>query len=596
MEQLKLNMIPNGVNPVFHASQYDKGRQIRFVLDETLSSAEVTVSYRAKDGTEYGNVQMSVSGNTITDTIPEEVLTDYGIIEGEVNIDGIGSLNFFVEVEKDAYDGGVITTQTATGAIATFETNIETAFVSLKTDINPIQDLHGYSKPWSGGGGKNKLPLTVDGIKALNAGTWSGNSITLANVTFTILTDADGNVTGIKANGTSNVAMLFIIANFTLPSGSYMLNGNASGGSYDRQLQLVSGSTPIASDNGSGSSFTLSGDTSLTARIRIGNGQTLSNVEIKPMVRVSSASTNFEPYSNICPISGFSALNVTRTGVNLAKYWKNAYINANGTIITNNNNALCELGYLKSGVKIAFNHYQNTYGCGIAVYSDSSYTNKIDVNGNIQSNVSTLTLEHSGYYLFWFNVATNTASETFVNENSLGVYVGETVGTFEPYNGQTATVNFGQTVYGGKVDVTNGKVNKTHALTPLNNKSWVKSGNKFYTTGFDNAPDGALYTGDFACAIGTPVNKEWNALSVGECCLRSGLYSLNKWSFVYCSDAYATVEEFVSALNADCTITYPLATPTEITTTPENLTAISGENNVYGDTNGDTTVEYYIEV
>ena len=158
---------------------------------------------------------------------------------------------------------------------------------------------------------------------------------------------------------------------------------------------------------------------------------------------------------------------------------------------------------------------------------------------------------------------------------------------------ESKTVNFGQTVYGGVADVTNGKVNVTHALTPLNNKSWVKSGNKFYTAGFDNAPDGVLYTGDFACAIGTPVNKEWNALSVGECCLRSGLYSLNKWSFVYCTDAYSTVEEFVSALNADCTITYPLATPTEITTTPETVSSIAGDNNIFLDTGNLTEIAYF---
>lgn len=171
MEQLKLNMIPNGVNPVFHASQYDKGRQIRFVLDETLSSAEVTTSYRAKDGTEHENVQTSVSGNTITDTIPEEVLTDYGMIEGEVNIDGIGSLNFFVEVEKDAYDGGSIITQTASGAIATFNTNMVEPIKSLKSDINPVQSGTGTPSP------QNVRPIS--GFSALNVTLADGDMQTV---------------------------------------------------------------------------------------------------------------------------------------------------------------------------------------------------------------------------------------------------------------------------------------------------------------------------------------------------------------------------------------------------------------------------------
>ena len=572
MEQLKLNMIPNGVNPVFHASQYDKGRQIRFVLDETLSSAEVTVSYRAKDGTEYGNVQMSVSGNTITDTIPEEVLTDYGIIEGEVNIDGIGSLNFFVEAEKDAYDGGVITTQTATGAIATFETNIETAFVSLKTDINPYQDLHGYSKPWSGGGGKNKYNATINSLHT----SWDNGIYT---------------ITSLPSSGYS-----WRMDYVTLPAGNYILNGGVSV-NYRCFIQLGS---DYYTSTGNDAPFTLTEETEISV-IGVIMPQATIGQKMKPMIRLASVSdASFEPYSNICPISGFSALNVARTGKNLFR--KGTTNSSNGVTFTVNDDGSISLSGTATNTAffIAFADMElpngtytlsGGYSALIAIYirGSSSGANILGSTGSPNSGVI-----NTGVITGLIRIQSGTNTDGITLKPQLEV--GNQATTFEPYNGQTATVNFGQTVYGGVADITNGKVNKTHALTPLNNKSWVKSGNKFYTTGFDNAPDGALYTGDFACAIGTPVNKEWNALSVGECCLRSGLYSLNKWSFVYCTDAYSTVEEFVSALNADCTITYPLATPIEITTTPENLTAIVGQNNVYSDTNGDTEVEYYIEV
>ena len=157
----------------------------------------------------------------------------------------------------------------------------------------------------------------------------------------------------------------------------------------------------------------------------------------------------------------------------------------------------------------------------------------------------------------------------------------------------TATVNFGQTVYDGSLDVTRGKANETHALTPLNNKTWGKSGNKFYTKAFVDAPEGTAFTGNFMCAIGTPVNKDWNQLAVGECCLRNGLDVIGKWSFVYCTDEYSTIEEFVSALNADCTITYPLATPIEITTTPETVLSIAGDNNIFLDTGNLTEIAYF---
>lgn len=36
--------------------------------------------------------------------------------------------------------------------------------LSFKTNIVPVQDLHGYSNPWPGGGGVNKLPVTADNV------------------------------------------------------------------------------------------------------------------------------------------------------------------------------------------------------------------------------------------------------------------------------------------------------------------------------------------------------------------------------------------------------------------------------------------------
>ena len=52
----------------------------------------------------------------------------------------------------------------------------------------------------------------------------------------------------------------------------------------------------------------------------------------------------------------------------------------------------------------------------------------------------------------------------------------------------------------------------------------------------------------------------------------------------------------IKALMSGVMLCYELLTPTEITVTPENLTAISGMNNVFSDTNGDTEVKYYVEV
>ena len=48
--------------------------------------------------------------------------------------------------------------------------------------FEPKQDKHGYNSVWVCGAGKNKLPTTVAGIKAVNTdGTWNGNVYTINN-------------------------------------------------------------------------------------------------------------------------------------------------------------------------------------------------------------------------------------------------------------------------------------------------------------------------------------------------------------------------------------------------------------------------------
>lgn len=426
MEQLKLNMIPNGVNPVFHASQYDKGRQIRFVLDETLSSAEVTTSYRAKDGTEHGNVQTSVSGNTITDTIPEEVLTDYGIIEGEVNIDGIGSLNFFVEVEKDAYDGGVITTQTASGPIATFETNMVEPFKSLKSDINPVQSGTGTPSP-----------------------------------------------------------------------------------------------------------------------------------------------------NNPRPISGFNGATIVRCGANLVK-----------------KQALMQFCPMASGTKVYAQLFDTTAAFSLYIVKKgldptitANWTSFLSLSTTKFNNTLPFDISHIGI--------SNSAYSSLRTGNIM-VSLSD-ITEFIPYNGQTATVNFGQTVYGGVVDVTNGKLKITHKVLSVDNNSALYSlGNSAYL----NVTD-AKIVNEYASAISDKYEyNTWSGATNGDNNYFT-LYQYTTWSNARLAFNRngLSLEDFITSLtNNPIQVVYELATPIEITTTPENLTAISGENNVYSDTNGDTTVEYYIEV
>lgn len=181
------------------------------------------------------------------------------------------------------------------------------------------QDLHGYSKPWAGGAGKNKLGVLLSAIKSANtAGTWSDNVYTYNDVTVTIDTDDSGYMSGITLDGTSSARFDFIVMpNTSVNFEGYLFNGNTSGSDNTYRMYMWDATT-----NSQGCPNQNTGDVTVTAadgdtvRILLGISANISmnNVVIKPMVRLSSVSdATFEPYSNICPITGKSSVSLTDT-------------------------------------------------------------------------------------------------------------------------------------------------------------------------------------------------------------------------------------------------------------------------------------------
>jgi hypothetical protein len=200
------------------------------------------------------------------------------------------------------------------GAVVSFSDGASAELAKCIADINPVQDLHGYDKPWAGGAGKNKCPFNITDIKARNAdGTWTGNNYAINNVVVSVLTDTDGNITGFKYNGTANSAFSFNLtaSNLTLPSGSYIWSIQET---VDKDGLWVSIYNPntvaIVAKTQTAVNYTCNGSFG-GAYIYTNGGNTFDNVVFRPMLRLSSeADASFEPYSNICPISGHSSVKI----------------------------------------------------------------------------------------------------------------------------------------------------------------------------------------------------------------------------------------------------------------------------------------------
>ena len=465
-----------------------------------------------------------------------------------------------------------LNTITGDYSVVTFTTDCIAPMSKIVSNITPVQDLHGYSKPWSGGGGKNKLEPCI------TSGTVNG-------ITYTVNDDGT-----IKLSNTATSEAIKA-GNFDLKAGSYIYTSGVteSFDTYDTYLSV--GGTTIARGISGYNSFTLAQDSTVMLGVRVRNGIT-PNVTIKPMIRLSSVTdATFEPYENICPISGFSALNVTRTGVNLwDEQTRNGYYKVDGTFQSYSGNLATV-----NPIRVMPNtNYRLLVSGGTGAIGRVCW---YDVNGTFistqvpQTSNIVLTSPANAYYLN-FDL---TGSYGTTYGNNVAVLYPSTQTTYTPYNGQTATVNFGQTVYGGVADVTGGKVTKTYGIVDLGNLNWASTTqNRFYSGGIASL---AAVPSSSSTKIGL-ICSHYEEKTADETYLQNTGIALatNGNLLIYDSALVGKTAGEVKTTLTGVQLVYPLATPIEITTTPENLTAISGENNVYADTGDLTEVAYFEHV
>ena len=181
----------------------------------------------------------------------------------------------------------------------------------LSVEVEPVQDLHGYDRPWPAGGGKNLMNLDVFSYPL----TYGGVTVSMNDGVFT-------------ANGTvSSDEWLFPNSNYQLifkdlkPSTQYVFTTGHSGDGIRLQAYIFYGSwTKIAEEYSTDTlSFTTPENyTNIWIRIRFVRNTVLNNVKLYPMIRLASdADDTYEPYSNICPITGWTGANVTVNGASV---------------------------------------------------------------------------------------------------------------------------------------------------------------------------------------------------------------------------------------------------------------------------------------
>lgn len=528
--------------------------------DDILSQAEEILYAILKDG-EWNKTPKSRSEKILKSILDGEEYT--GEIDEESRIEAL-----LREWSKGTGPKYVI--RTVTGAMVKILNALAEPAVSLKVSLGPKQDLHGYDHPWPAGGGKNKLKPY----------SYTANT---SNVTLTYSDDGTISAIGTASANIARPLSTWAASNnatFTLKAGTYTLSLNTPKSGVTVSLNKVEGGGGIVTTS-TNDTFTTSEDFECFWRLNIDSG-TVLNDTFTVQLESGSTATSYEPYSNICPISGWDEASVTRRGVNLANFVQNKGISSIGTVNDYAGRiATVEPIAIESGVDYVFRNFAQTIVSGIiAVYNGETLVRRTaGIKNGDQLNVS-------GGDRFYFCVYYATEELTIDSAKAMIVKSTDTVTEYEPYQSDTYTVSLTQagTVYGGTIDIVSGVLSVTWAiLSNLQNLNWITNssqGMKNFQTasgvvskksGSDNWKC-SKYSNGF---IGTDKTEGIVIFNSGEVCIRDYQY----WEHGGTSEEVAA---FKASLE-DVTIAYELATPQTYQLTPTEVQMLLGSNTVWSD-------------
>ena len=512
------------------------------------------------------------------------------------------------------------------GNPVTFKTKYKLPIKSLKVNFNPVQDLHGYENPWPAGGGKNLLPNTG-----------------LNNTRIGLTCSYDENESIVTINGVSDSDISYLdFASYpnTLmdPSKTYCMSVRCVGGSITVPEEATGNTYGFALFNSSNTDFlrnsiqmrTFTNGDIVYARKRgfessrdyhfmlqcfvtglVANNAKLK-IQLEEVASTSATPSDWAPYSNICPISGWTGANVEATGKNLfdkadTSKQINAYID--GGKITSSSNRLvvfipCKPSTAYTVSRLAVVTNERLYvaestdfpAVGVSI-SNAVGAPTSQTIGNKMS-LSITTSSSAKYLVVWaYWGGETTALDT------LQIEKGSTATSYEPYSGSTTPISWADeagTVYSGTLGwEKDGTVKLTKTMQGV-----TLSGNEANWTAYVSVPkhyqitvDGNKFntsTEKYAISNYYTSRAGFNSTIANE-----GVFSVDANRIRFKDARFDTLSDFLAWVNqiysagTPLMCVYELATPVTYTlTSQEALTLLQGTNTIWSDTNGNLEVTY----
>ena len=359
------------------------------------------------------------------------------------------------------------------GDILSFQVAGEASVSSLAVSMEPQQDLNGYDSPWPAGGGKNIFPgknLSED-KSGVSFASYADATISIhgqrtvsSNVYFNVYENSTGNRLPMAA-GTYTFS-----GKGTIPTGLQLAFAfkDSNGGDIGVTAIYLSGNgtatRTIEQDFELMAYFTVHGD----ARIDYDGGI---------QVEVGSTATSFAPYYNVCPLTGWSGVNIYSSGNNMlnpnALPTRSQYtVNADGTITVTSSDSTA-WSTINPVTLLAGTYTVSIEGqTGYSQFRTSE--DNYGSNKTLSTTGTTFTLTKNGGIKFKFNL-----SGTYPTTVKVQIELGTVKTEYSAFNGNAISITFSSPpgiVYSGTLDVVSGvltvdKAKETKLWSAMTNAS-----------------------------------------------------------------------------------------------------------------------------
>lgn len=428
-----------------------------------------------------------------------------------------------------------------------FVTDMVAPIESLVINFSPIQDLHGYDNPWPAGGGKNLCdPSTII------VGFWDGTGTYSADANYKtsalIPVEPSTNYTGtfFKADKTEVNKLVYT--------------------EWDSSENFIRQSTAL-------DSFVTTANTAYV-RVRNYNAQSSLITSNNFLYQFEKGSaTSYAPYSNICPISGWTGANVSATGINIwDEEWEVGGISSGRDI--SETDKIRSKNYIPVVSGNTYFFYCKTNDLIFLSYYDSD-KNYLGYSSGIR-NVAVTMPERCRYIRFRMQTTYGTTYN-----HDISINYPSTDHDYHPYTGRSITINLGQTVYGGTLNVTTGVLTVDMAIVDMGTLNWMYySAQKRIVAQINGAkPAGSNIGLDGACSVYKVVNTAYRLAPDKSIIIGNNFISNSYAAMVVHDEDYTDAETFKTAVSGH-TLVYPIKTPVTYQLTPQQILALKGINNL----------------